>query len=57
MAEETNQTEFFFERLNQQYAIEVQEKSKLLSSLMQLLILVIIRIFIGVILVSMYLPK
>lgn len=56
VAEETNQTEYIFERLNQQYAIEVQQKSKLLATLMEPLIIVIIGIFVGVILVSMYLP-
>ncbi len=56
VAEETNQTEFIFERLNQQYAIEVQQKSKLLSTLMEPLIIVIVGVFVGVILVSMYLP-
>lgn len=56
VAEETNQTEYIFERLNQQYAIEVQQKSKLLSTLMEPLIIVVIGIFVGVILVSMYLP-
>jgi len=56
VAEETNQTEYIFERLNQQYAIEVQQKSKLLSTLMEPMIIVIVGIFVGVILVSMYLP-
>ena len=56
VAEETNQTEYIFERLNQQYAIEVQQKSKLLSTLMEPLIIVVIGVFVGVILVSMYLP-
>lgn len=56
VAEETNQTEYIFERLNQQYAIEVQQKSKLLSTLMEPLIIVIVGIFVGVILVAMYLP-
>ena len=56
VAEETNKTEYVFERLNQQYAIEVQQKSKLLSTLMEPLIILIVGIFVGVILVSMYLP-
>lgn len=56
VAEETNQTEFIFERLNQQYTIEVQQKSKLLSTLMEPLIIVIVGILVGVILVAMYLP-
>ncbi|MFC4221175.1 type II secretion system F family protein [Flagellimonas marina] len=56
VAEETNQTEFIFEKLNQQYTLEVQQKSKLLSIIMEPLIIVVIGIFVGVILVSMYLP-
>jgi len=56
VAEETNQTEFVFERLNEQYTLEVQEKSKLLSTLLEPLIIVVIGIFVGVILISMYLP-
>ncbi|WP_437368404.1 type II secretion system F family protein [Maribacter litoralis] len=56
VAEETNQTEYIFERLSQQYAIEVQQKSKLLSTLMEPIIIIVIGIFVGVILVSMYLP-
>ncbi|MDC6384643.1 type II secretion system F family protein [Flagellimonas taeanensis] len=56
VAEETNQTEYIFEKLNQQYALEVQQKSKLLSALMEPLIIVLIGFFVGVILVSMYLP-
>lgn len=56
VAEETNQTEYIFEKLNQQYNQEVQQKSKLLSTLMEPLIIVVIGLFVGVILVSMYLP-
>jgi type IV pilus assembly protein PilC len=56
VAEETNQTKYIFERLSQQYAIEVQQKSKLLSTLMEPIIIIVIGIFVGVILVSMYLP-
>ncbi|ALM08812.1 general secretion pathway protein GspF [Sediminicola sp. YIK13] len=56
VAEETNQTEFIFERLNQQYNIEVQQKSKLLSTLMEPLIIVFVGILVGLILVAMYLP-
>lgn len=56
VAEETNQTEFIFERLNQQYNIEVQQKSKLLSTLLEPMIIVVIGAIVGVILVAMYLP-
>lgn len=56
VAEETNQTEFMFERLNQQYSIEVQQKSKLMSTLLEPMIILIVGICVGVILVAMYLP-
>lgn len=56
VAEETNQTEFIFDRLNQQYNIEVQQKSKLLSTLMEPLIILVVGILVGVILIAMYLP-
>ncbi|MEP3208637.1 MAG: type II secretion system F family protein [Maribacter sp.] len=56
VAEETNQTEFIFERLNQQYDIEVQQKSKLLSTLLEPMIIVVVGAIVGIILVAMYLP-
>ncbi|MDL5514847.1 type II secretion system F family protein [Arenibacter sp. M-2] len=56
VAEETNQTEYIFERLNQQYATAVRQKSKMLSTLMEPLIIIIVGIFVGIILISMYLP-
>ncbi|MEC7264024.1 MAG: type II secretion system F family protein [Bacteroidota bacterium] len=56
VAEETNQTEFMFERLNQQYSIEVDQKSKLLSTLLEPMIILIVGVCVGVILVAMYLP-
>lgn len=56
VAEETNQTEYIFKKLNQQYVIEVQQKSKMLSTIMEPIIIIVIGGFVGVILVSMYLP-
>ena len=56
VAEETNQTEYIFKKLNQQYALEVQQKSKLLTTLLEPLIIVVVGFFVGIILVSMYLP-
>jgi type II secretory pathway component PulF len=35
VAEETNQTEFIFDRLNMQYNAQVQQQSKLLSTIME----------------------
>ncbi|WP_298535901.1 type II secretion system F family protein [uncultured Algibacter sp.] len=56
VAEETNQTEYIFERLNQQYNTQVQQKSKMLSTLMEPFIILIVGVLVGVILVAMYLP-
>ncbi|GAB4519156.1 MAG: type II secretion system F family protein [Allomuricauda sp.] len=56
VAEETNQTEYIFKKLNHQYTMEVQQKSKMLSTVMEPIIIIVIGVFVGVILVSMYLP-
>ncbi len=56
VAEETNQNEFIFERLNKQYNSQVQQQSKLFSTIMEPLIIMIVGLFVGVILIAMYLP-
>lgn len=56
VAEETNQTEFIFERLNKQYDNQVQQQSKMLSTIMEPMIILFVGILVGVILVAMYLP-
>ncbi|MGS2765227.1 type II secretion system F family protein [Sinomicrobium sp. M5D2P9] len=56
VAEETNQTEFIFDRLNRQYNMEVQQKSKMLSTMMEPFIILFVGIIVGVILIAMYLP-
>lgn len=56
VAEETNQTEFIFERLNMQYNTQVQQKSKMLSTIMEPFIILIVGILVGIILIAMYLP-
>lgn len=56
VAEETNQTEYIFERLNTQYNTQVQQQSKMLSTIMEPLIILIVGVFVGVILIAMYLP-
>jgi type IV pilus assembly protein PilC len=56
VAEETNQNEFIFQRLNSQYNTEVQQKSKLLSTIMEPLIILIVGVLVGFILIAMYLP-
>ena len=56
VAEETNQTEFIFDRLNQQYNTQVQVQSKLLSTIMEPFIILFVGVLVGVILIAMYLP-
>ncbi|WP_290698298.1 type II secretion system F family protein [Lacinutrix sp.] len=56
VAEETNQNEFIFERLNMQYNTQVQQRSKLLSTIMEPFIILIVGVLVGVILIAMYLP-
>ncbi len=56
VAEETNQTEYIFEKLNQQYAATVQQQSKTLSTVLEPFIILVIGGIVGVILVAMYLP-
>ncbi|MCF6318182.1 MAG: type II secretion system F family protein [Proteobacteria bacterium] len=56
VAEETNQTEFIFDRLNMQYNTQVQQQSKLLSTIMEPLIILFVGVLVGVILIAMYLP-
>lgn len=56
VAEETNQTEFIFNRLNTQYNTQVQQQSKMLSTIMEPFIILIVGVLVGVILIAMYLP-
>ncbi|MEP5340007.1 MAG: type II secretion system F family protein [Algibacter sp.] len=56
VAEETNQTEYIFDRLNKQYNTQVQQQSKMLSTIMEPFIILIVGVLVGVILIAMYLP-
>lgn len=56
VAEETNQTEFIFDRLNKQYSTQVLQQSKMLSTIMEPMIILFVGVLVGVILVAMYLP-
>ncbi len=56
VAEETNQNEFIFERLNIIYNTQVQQRSKLLSTIMEPIIILMVGVLVGVILIAMYLP-
>ncbi|MCF6347003.1 MAG: type II secretion system F family protein [Flavobacteriaceae bacterium] len=56
VAEETNQNEFIFERLTTQYNDEIQYKSKMLSTVLEPLIIIFLGALVAVILIAMYLP-
>lgn len=56
VAEQTNQNEFIFDRLNAQYNTQVAQNSKLLSTVIEPFIILFVGILVGVILVAMYLP-
>ena len=56
IGEETNQLDFFFEKISDQYIEEVEYKTTTLSSIMEPLIIIFLGLIVGVILVAMYLP-
>lgn len=56
VAEETNQNEYIFQRLNDQYNTQIQQQSKLFSTVLEPLIIIVIGALVGVILIAMYLP-
>lgn len=56
VAEETNQTEFIFDRLNMQYNTQVQQQSIMLSTIMEPFIILMVGVLVGIILIAMYLP-
>ncbi len=56
VAEETNQNEFFFERLTAQYNDEIQYKSKILSTVLEPFIIIFLGAIVAIILIAMYLP-
>ena len=56
VAEETNQTEFVFNQLNEQYNNDVVRQSKLIATIIEPLIIIIVGLIVGVLLVALYLP-
>ncbi|WP_158829373.1 type II secretion system F family protein [Mucilaginibacter lacusdianchii] len=56
VGEETNQLDYFFARISEQYVEEVEYQTSALSSAMEPLIIIFLGLIVGVILVSMYLP-
>lgn len=56
VAEETNQTEYVFKQLNEQYSQEVMQQSKIMSTVLEPFIIVFVGIIVAVLLIAMYLP-
>ncbi len=56
VAEETNQTEFIFQKLNEQYNQQVKHQSQVISQVLNPMLTILVGIIVGVILIAMYLP-
>lgn len=56
VAEETNQTEYVFNQLNEQFNQEVVQQSKIMATVLEPLIIVFVGVLVAVLLVAMYLP-
>lgn len=56
VGEETSQLDVFFEQLNQQYSADLEHKVSVLNKFVEPAIILLLGIFVGVILISMYLP-
>ena len=55
VAEETNQTEYVFNQLNEQYNQEVVQQSKIMSTVLEPIIIIFVGVLVGVLLIAMYL--
>lgn len=56
VAEETNQNVFIFERLTSQYNEEVKQQSKMLSTILEPLIIIVLGAIVALVLIAMYMP-
>ncbi|RZS98811.1 type II secretion system F family protein [Aquimarina brevivitae] len=56
VAEETNQTEFIFQKLNEQYNTQVKYQSQVISNVLNPFLTILVGLIVGVILIAMYLP-
>ncbi|MDB5008615.1 MAG: gspF [Mucilaginibacter sp.] len=56
VGEETNQLDYFFGKISEQYIEEVEYKTSTLSSMMEPLIIIFLGLIVGIILIAMYLP-
>jgi len=56
VADETNQNETIFKRLTAQYYVEIEYKSKMIATIIEPIIILILGAIVAVILIAMYLP-
>ncbi|HNP66297.1 MAG TPA: type II secretion system F family protein [Aequorivita sp.] len=56
VAEETNQTEYIFQKLYDQYSIEIKYQGQIISNVLNFLLTLFVGLIVGIILVAMYLP-
>ena len=56
VAEETNQSEFIFNKLYDSYSVELKHKGQIMTNVFNFLLTLFVGIIVGVILVAMYLP-
>lgn len=56
VAEETNQTEYVFKQLNDQYNQEVLNQSKIMTTILEPFIILFVGVIVAVLLIAMYLP-
>jgi len=56
VSEETNQTEYVFSQLNEQYNQEVVQQSKIMSTVLEPFIILFVGVLVAVLLIAMYLP-
>jgi type IV pilus assembly protein PilC len=56
VGEETNQLDYFFAKISEQYIDEVEYRTSTISSMMEPLIIIFLGAIVGVILIAMYLP-
>ena len=56
VAEETNQTEYIFQKLYDQYSIEIQHQGKIISNVLNFILTLFVGLIVGIILVAMYMP-
>lgn len=56
VAEQTNATEYIFDKLSNRYAQSLQRQSKTFSTVLEPVVILIVGLLVGVILIAMYLP-